>query len=181
MILDATAGNRTMWYFKEPEGVIFIDRTTELERKPTIFCSNEKTPFMDKTFDTIFYDPPHTWGNKTDFHSYPRRTEEYTKKWKDKAIPRYYGWDIYNSRSELTSHIYRAGREFHRILKDDGLLWVKWNEMSIDMYRILMVLDAFLLLLRVYVGSPTQTRGKKQTYWLCMNKKLTGDWQTLLF
>ena len=181
MILDATAGNRTMWYIKDIEGIIYIDRTTELERKPTIFCSNEQTPFSDKMFSTVFYDPPHTWGNKTDFHSYPRRTEEYTEKWKDKAIPRYYGWDIYDTRSELAKHIYRAGREFHRILKDDGLLWVKWNEMSIDMYHILSLLDAFLLILRIYVSAPTQTRGKHQTYWLCMKKKLSGNWQALLF
>lgn len=157
VILDATAGNRTMWTLKHSDHIIYIDRQLQLERKPTIFCSNEQTPFNDKTFDTIFYDPPHTWGNKTDFHSFPRRTKEYVEKWKDKAIPRYYGWDLYNTRSELVLHIHRASREFYRILKDDGLLWLKWNEMSMPLHRMMSSLSHWNILLRIYVRAPSQT------------------------
>ena len=62
MILDATAGNRTMWQTKQADGIIYIDMEKRLEVKPTIFCSNEQTPFRDNTFDNIFYDSPHTYG-----------------------------------------------------------------------------------------------------------------------
>jgi len=62
MILDATAGNRTMWKVKDAEGIIYIDMERRLMNKPTIFADNNTTPFLDKAFDTIFYDPPHKWG-----------------------------------------------------------------------------------------------------------------------
>jgi hypothetical protein len=180
LILDATAGNRTMWSIKHSDHIIYIDKTLALEVAPTLFCDNECTPFKDATFDTIFYDPPHTWGNKTDFHAFPRRTEEYIKKWKDKSIPRYYGWDIYDSRSQLVKHIYNAQKEFARIGKEDCLLWLKWNEMSIVLSNVLSVMSDWEVLMDLYISAPLQTRGEHQTYWLCMQKK-KGVSQTLLF
>jgi len=180
MILDATAGNRTMWKSKQSENIIYIDMETKLEVKPTIFCKNDNTPFKDKVFDTIFYDPPHTWGGTDHYHCFPRRTQEYVDKWHDTAIPRYYGWDKYKSRNELSIHIYKAQEEFQRILKDDGLLWVKWNEMSITLYRILALLSSWTLLLKIHDKDPSQTAGKHQTYWLCMEKiRIKGRQLTL--
>jgi len=170
MILDATAGNRTMWINKESDNIIYIDMETQLERPPNIFCKNDITPFRDKTFDTIFYDPPHSWGNIGHYHTYPRRTKEYFEKWHDTAIPRYYGWDKYKSATELVLHIVKAQEEFGRILKDEGLLWLKWNEMSISLYRILSLLNSWQLLLKLYITDPSQTAGKHKTYWLCMEK-----------
>ena len=171
MILDATAGNRTMWQHKNSENIIYLDMERQLERKPTIFADNTKTPFKPKIFDTIFYDPPHTWGVYNHWHSYPKRTEEYLKKFNDKAIPRYYGWDKYATKSELLRHVYEAGKEFYRILKDDGLLWLKWNEMKISIHTILGLLPDWNELLRIYVKAPSQTAGKHQTYWICLEKK----------
>lgn len=170
MILDATAGNRTMWTHKTSQHIIYIDMETELERQPTIFCDNTVTPFKSKTFDTIFYDPPHTWAKIGHYHTYPRRTKEYTEKWKDTAIPRYYGWDKYANGMALTRHLYRANTEFRRIIKDDGLLWLKWNEMSLPLYKILSYFNTWQLMMKLFVASPSQTAGKHQTYWLCMSK-----------
>jgi len=181
MILDATAGNRTMWRCKQSENIIYIDIERQLERKPTIFCSNTQTPFQDKTFDTIFYDPPHTYGITNHWHSYPRRTEEYLNKFKDNAIPRYYGWDKYKTKSQLLQHLAAASKEFYRILKDDGLLWLKWNEMSISIHTVLGLFDDWTELMRLYVKSPSQTAGKHQTYWICMEKKRQKNRQSILF
>ena len=170
MILDATAGNRTMWIEKDSENIIYIDRQTELQVKPTIFCDNTNTPFKDRTFDTIFYDPPHSWGQKKHFYCFPRWTQEYYELYKDKATPRYYGWDIYDSRDQLVRHLYKAHEEFWRILKDDGILWLKWNEMTMELYRVLSIFSQWSMLLRLYVKSPSQTHGKHQTFWLALQK-----------
>lgn len=171
MILDATAGNRSMWRIKNVEDIIYIDIEKRLEVKPTIFCDNTCTPFKDRQFDTILFDPPHTYGVKGDYHSVPHRSKEYFEKWGDRAIPRYYGWDRYLTKAALIRMIYDAQKEFNRILKDDGLLWLKWNDMRIHFNDIITVFIDWLMLLKIYVSAPSQTRGKHQTYWIALHKK----------
>jgi len=177
MILDATAGNRTMWQEKESDNIIYIDVEMKLQVKPTMFCDNTCTPFKSKTFDTIFYDPPHTWGQRKHYHSYPYATEEYVRIYKQNVrIPtRYYGWDKFKNQTGLIRHIYLAQEEFRRILKDDGLLWVKWNEMSIQLIRILSLFNKWTPLLKLFISAPSQTGGEHQTYWLCMEKIKEAD------
>ena len=180
MILDATAGNRTMWKHKNTENIIYIDIEKKLERKPTIFTDNTNTPFLSGIFDTIFYDPPHGWGDKTIWYAYKHRSKEYFEKWGDRKIPRYYGTDKYKSRSELVAHIYHAQKEFYRILKDDGLLWLKWNEYSIPLARLLTFFGDWRELMRIYVCAPSQTFGEQQTYWVCLTKEKRETTQTAL-
>jgi len=171
MILDATAGNRTLWEYKYSEHITYIDVEKKLERRPTIFASNEHTPFPDKTFNSIFYDPPHNWGGAIHFFSFPNRRER-MKVFKDASgCPTYYGWDKFKTRGRLLKHMYNAQKEFQRILKDDGLLWFKWNEMRILLRRLLPVFNDWLVLMTLYVNDPTHTAGKHQTFWLCMQKK----------
>ena len=180
MILDATAGNRTMWRCKHSKNIIYIDIEKRLEVKPTIFCDNTRTPFRDKVFDTIFYDPPHFYNDKGSYYVYPD-AESFQKKWKGYGrIPRYYGGDKYKTKAQLMRHIIEAGREFYRILKDDGLLWLKWNESHIPLATILHLLEDWNELLRIYVKAPTQTAGKHQTYWVCLEKKKQKTMQTTL-
>ena len=180
MILDASSGNRTMWRYKTSENIIYMDMETKLQVKPDIFCSSHHTAFREQTFDTIFYDPPHTWGNYTHWHSYPYASKEYLDKYDDHSIPRYYGWDKYAKRGHLVGHIYKAVLEFRRILKHGGLLWLKWNEMSIPLSNILGIINTWRVLLRLYVHAPSQTAGKHQTYWICLEKKKGEAQQTLL-
>lgn len=180
MILDATSGNRRMWEWKDSKHIVYIDIQVELEVPPTLFASNEQTPFRDNSFDTIFYDPPHAWGEKGHFYTYPRRSEEYYKKWKDKSIPRYYGWERYKNRRQLSRHIYDAQKEFNRILKDGGLLWLKWNEIKIPLKNILSMFTEWDTILKLPICSPKQRAGKQQTYWVCMQKKKELKTQQLL-
>jgi hypothetical protein len=169
-----------MWISKDSGNIIYIDMETQLEVSPDVFCKNNQTPFRNAVFDTIFYDPPHTFGIYDHYHSYPRSTPEYFEKWHDKAIPRYYGWDKYKTSNELSIHIYKAQEEFYRILKDDGLLWLKWNEMSKKLSRILGLFQSWNVLMQLYVKNPSQTAGKWQTYWVCLEKiKRTGQQLTL--
>jgi len=180
MILDATAGNRTMWKHKNTENIIYIDIEKKLERKPTIFADNANTPFLSESFDTIFYDPPHAWGMEGHYHTYPNRSSPLYKKWGDEGVPRYYGWDIYKTHSQLAAHIYKAQKEFQRILKDGGLLWLKWNEMTIPLHKILGIFNEWQEMLRIYVKHPSQTAGKAQTYWVCLIKEKRETTQTAL-
>jgi DNA modification methylase len=180
MILDATAGNRTMWHDSPPEDTIFIDIEKKLEIKPTIFADNTNTPFFDKQFDTIFYDPPHMFGDKGSFYVYPD-AKSFKERWKGYGeIPRYYGGDKYKTGQELILHIYKAQKEFHRILKDDGLLWLKWNETEMPLRRILQLFDMWKELLILPIKAPSQTAGTKQTFWVCMYKEKREYVQTTL-
>jgi len=180
LILDATAGNRKMWRKKDYLDIIYLDIEKGLEVKPTIIADNTQTPFKDKTFHTIFYDPPHTWGSQTFYYSF-KTLDECRKVYPSAhSTPSYYGWDKYKSKSALINHLYKASKEFMRILKDDGLLWIKWNEMSIPLNTVLAVFHEWDELMRIYVESPTQTAGQSQTYWICMAKKKEGIKQTSL-
>ena len=180
MILDATAGNRIIWKTKDSPNIIYIDIEKKLERKPTIFADNTNTPFLSETFDTIFYDPPHYVKKESIYFGFPD-SESYRRVWhKKRKYPAYYGSDKYGSQTKLMTHIYRAQKEFARILKQDGLLWLKWNEIDIKLYRVLAVFQDWTELLRIYVKAPTQTAGKTQTYWVCLKKKEKGIVQTTL-
>lgn len=171
MILDATAANRTMWRHKNSEHIIYIDMEKKLEVKPTIYADNSNTPFLPKFFDSVFFDPPHGWGEGHPFYKYPD-ARSFKEKWQGYGdIPRYYGWDKLKNQHELIVYLWRAQREFHRILKDDGVLWLKWNTQLISIHRVLSIFEDWIIMLELPVKAPTQTAGKSQTYWVCLMKK----------
>jgi len=171
MILDATAGNRTMYETKNAHNIIYIDIQKKLYRKPTIYADCTRTPFRDKTFHTIFFDPPHDWGKTAgDYYTIPDLTPKEMSMMGMKGNT-YYGHEIYQSRMELTAFIYKAQKEFLRILKDDGLLWLKWNDYKIPLSNILAIFKNWRILMILRVNDPTQTIGTHQTYWICLCKK----------
>jgi len=171
MILDATAGYRTMYELKDSANIIYIDIETKLLKKPTVFCDNTKTPFMDKQFDTIFYDPPHGFGEKQFDHVNQMSGDVKAAAKHLPFVSTYYGWDKYSNQQSLIVHVYKAQREFHRILKDDGLLWFKWCEVKISLHRVLQLFDKWDVLMRVNVADPSKTWGKSKSYWIILTKK----------
>jgi len=181
MILDATAGNRTMYVTKQADNIIYIDMEKRLEVKPTIFCDHHHTPFPDHTFDTIIYDPPHSWFEGDFYYTFPdkKSLKEMYPSARDSA-PRYYGWDKIKNKSHLYHHIFDANKEFYRILKPDGLLWLKWNEMKVTLKSLMQVFEMWNVLLRIYVKAPSQTAGTKQTYWVAFIKKRMMKQSTLV-
>jgi len=180
MILDATAGNRTMWRYPNSENIIYIDIEKRLEVKPTIFCDNTRMPFKDKQFDTIFFDPPHSWYEGDYYYTFPDRASlKAVYPTARESPPRYYGWDKIKNKSHLLKYLFNAQKELRRVLKDDGLLWLKWNEMKIPLATVLIIMQEWNELLRIYVKSPTQT-GMQQTYWICLEKKLGAGRQLTL-
>jgi len=171
MILDATAGNRTMWKHKNTESIIYIDMQRKLTLKPTILTLNTLTPFRDRQFDTIFYDPPHMYGSKEGYQpAYWSKKKKYAQEHVPFAFT-YYGWDAYQTWGQLLRHIHDAQMEFTRILKDDGLLFLKWCELVKSIDRVLTIFDKWTELMRLYVKSPTHTASTKQTFWIIMQKK----------
>jgi hypothetical protein len=48
----------------------------------------------------------------------------------NRKVPVYYGIERYPNRSALVSYIYKAEKELKRVLKPDGILWVRWCEMT---------------------------------------------------
>ena len=179
--LDATAGNRKIWKC-DSENFIYIDIQKRLAIKPLMFADSRCLPFKDEIFDNIFFDPPHKWGTSSGMYVIPDK-ETWDKKrinWPSHAyrqtsqIPSYYGWDIYKSRSSLIAYIYRSLKEFKRVLKKDGLLWVKWNDMVISFTKLLAVFEEdWRLLLRIPVRyiSGTRSKSKTKTLWLLFEKK----------
>lgn len=181
MILDATAGNRQMWKKKDSDNIIYLDQGMKLQVPPTLIADNTSSPFPDCTFDTIFYDPPHRWNWEGSYYSF-QNVEDASKIWgKKSGIITYYGWDVYKTKIDLIKHINKAQKEFHRILKDDGLLWLKWNELEIMLSPILSLFGRWDELMRLYVESPLQRKKDVQTYWICLEKKGEGKASTLLF
>jgi tRNA G10 N-methylase Trm11 len=178
LILDATAGNRSMYTNKYSENIVYLDRQRELYIKPTIFADSQQLPFKDKSFDIILFDPPHQWasGEKIPVYGAPYRkkilltmgTKGHT----------YYGVEQYKNKRQLIRYIYQSQKEFKRVLKDDGVLMLKWCEVEIPLDRLLQVFADWRELMRIPVKSQFQTMGEKQTYWVMMEKRKT-ETQTL--
>lgn len=176
-ILDATAGLRTIWKQKTSAHILWVDIETDLETPPDVLMDCTNTNFEEKRFHTIFFDPPHGWGkkpglsqtamrNRKDYENYP---------WKPPNWGPYYGWDKYKNKQSLLIFIHKAQKEFHRILQDDGVLWLKWNECNIPLSRVLPFFKDWVEMMRIEVGSRRQTIGKTQTYWLLFMKNFVVE------
>lgn len=160
-----------MWQHKTCQDIIYLDMERKLRNKPTLFADNTNTPFLLKTFDTIFYDPPHDWGGSDEVNpTYSLEEKRWAQKHKPFAFT-YYGWDKYKTRVQLLTHVYKAQKEFMRILKDDGLLWFKWNEMRIPLNRILACFTEWNTLMTLQVNDVSHTAGEHQTYWIVFTPK----------
>jgi len=175
-ILDATASNRHIWRTKESRHVLWIDIEPELERKPDMILDCTCTGFEAGRFHTIFFDPPHWWGGKTgsDFFTCRNKAERmalearYGKGLQGGA---YYGTDKFRTKRELLSFIHKAQKEFSRILMDDGVLWLNWSEVRLPLDRILPFFRNWDEMLRLTIGSKSQTLGTAQNYWVMFMKK----------
>jgi len=128
-ILDATCGNRSMWFNKQHPAAVYCDKRIEhalnisgskrAERKmdvvPDIQCDFTALPFDDNSFQLVVFDPPHLTGAK--------ETAWLVKK--------------YGKLDENWPQMLRDGfRECMRVLKPDGVLIFKWSEYDIDADKV---------------------------------------------
>jgi hypothetical protein len=175
-ILDATSGNRMMWRTKASEYILWIDVEEELEVKPDKIMDCTKTDFEDKELNCIFFDPPHWWGDKLGGTVFTVRNDEDRKKLMDR-YPKYdlhgsyYGTDKYKTKAQLLRFIFEAQKEFFRILRDDGMLWLRWTEYKIKLHNILGLFRDWNNMLQFQVSSNLQTMGSEGAYWVMLMKK----------
>jgi SAM-dependent methyltransferase len=171
VILDATAGNRSIYRFKHSDNIIYLDRCRELYIKPTIYGDDTMLPFRDKVFDTIIFDPPHFWRRSKTRGIYDIPYGSKTAKAMGLFGHTYYGNEQYKTKTQLLKYIHEAQREFHRVLKDDGILLFKWSEVEIPLEKILTLFRGWNVLMVIPVKSPLQTRSECATYWVMLEKR----------
>ena len=163
-ILDATCGDRTIWFQKEEPHTIYCDiRREEWEgdfgkdaradvRKkhrhlvidPDVQCDFTHLPFRDETFRLVVFDPPHV-KNLTE------------SSWLRKA----YG----SLDGDWQTMIRNGFSECMRVLIPDGVLIFKWSDISISTREIIDVIGHEPLF--------GHRSGKKMnTHWMCFMKGL---------
>jgi len=183
-ILDATAGNRNIWKLNENPNIIWIDIEPALEVQPDQVIDCTKTPFPDEYFFTIFFDPPHWWGDKIAENIYTLRNWDdahaFNKRYGTNRHVSYYGTDKFKTKTQLLRFLNKASKEFFRILASNGMLWMKWVDAKIDIDKILPFFKEWDEVLRIHVGSPRQTNSDMQAYWLLLMKKDRPDPQSFL-
>lgn len=180
MILDATAGNRTIWRKKDSDLVIYMDMEKKLTIKPTIFADNTQIPFIDGCCDNVFFDPPHAYGVYTGRHVHPSIVAAAEKGVDKSMVSAYYGWDKYKTQMALLNYVFKAQKEFKRILKCDGLLWLKWNEVCVHIGTVLHLFEDWIEMMRIEIAREVHPAGTRSTYWICMCKKKRRDMQLRL-
>lgn len=147
-ILDACCGSRMFWFDKHNNDVLYMDNRQfsdtlcdgrTLEVNPDIIADFRNIPFEDNTFYLVVFDPPHlinigdnSWMSK-----------KYGKLGQD--------WKI---------DIAQGFRECMRVLKPNGTLIFKWNEVQIALKEIIKVIDF----------KPLFGNRRSKTHWLVFMK-----------
>ena len=147
-ILDATAGQRAMWFDKNYPDAIYIDIREEMN--PTVVGDIMQSPFRDGTFDLIVFDPPH---NPTG----PENKGIFAKQ---------YGRFL---AEQIRTLVIEGSKDLSRVLKINGILIFKWNTHGMDLGKILRLVSHGLIPL---FGQRTAERTKhsSKTYWICYTK-----------
>jgi len=175
-VLDATASNRSIWRKKTSRHVLFIDVEPELERAPDMVLDCTATGFEAGRFHTIFFDPPHWWGDVTGENYFSCRNEAEKRRFlmrygMGSAGCAYYGADKFRNKRQLLAFLHKAQKEFSRILMDDGILWLNWSEVRLPLERILPFFRNWDEMIRLTIGSKRQTQSEAQNYWVMFMKK----------
>ena len=173
-ILDATAGFRMMWFDKNQENTVYLDKRNDeqirkdaedfgnnrgrklfktLDRKnPTVEGNFCKTPYSDESFRLIVWDPPHLIGSNS------RRFQQGLTF----GVLQAETWQ-----SELT----HGFLELWRLLKPYGVLIFKWHDSSLDYKRILKLFHTKPLFGQITSNRyPKSAKKTRHTFWFCFMK-----------
>ena len=159
MILDATSGYRGIWFDKNRNDVVYVDRRRDV--KPTIIADFTKLPFKDECFDLEIFDPPQqAFGAKSE-------------------MAKRYGCFKF---TVICAMVKEAAKELYRVLKQGCFLNFKWNTVHekwlFDTVKLEKVIGYFsmfdpLVGQRTAKRGGTRTDGRKwstQTFWCCLAK-----------
>jgi len=172
------------WKTKESNHILWIDIETELDIEPDLILDCTNTEFPDNSVMMIFFDPPHWWGDKIADNFYTIRNkndrEHFNEKYGTHFNGAYYGTDKYHTKRQLLNFLHRAQEEFKRILYPDGVLWLNWSEVKLELDRIMPFFRDWDEMLRLPVGSKNQIMSTYQNYWVMLMKKDRPHPQTML-
>lgn len=150
-ILDACCGSRMFWFDKNNPDVIFQDIRTEehtlcdgrlLQIKPDVVADFTNMPYEDESFYHVVWDPPHL-----------------KKLGKNTWMAQKYGVLLPTWETDLKSGF----EECMRVLKPNGTLVFKWNEIQIKLNDVLKLFP-----IQPLYGHTSGKHGK--TIWLCFMK-----------
>lgn len=134
-ILDATCGQRGIWYIKNHPFVTYMDKregvfntktsnqlfknSRTIRIKPDVVADWTKTlPFEDGHFDMVIFDPPFIIR-------------------KDGNVPNTFVVTYsYLSKDRWESDLKFGIKELFRVLKKDGVFIFKWDEINVKLERI---------------------------------------------
>jgi ubiquinone/menaquinone biosynthesis C-methylase UbiE len=151
-ILDMCCGSRMFWFDKQDPRAVFSDIRSEnhtlcdgraLEIKPDVVADFRNLPFDDESFNLVVFDPPHL----------------------ERCGPNGWQGKKYGILNKDTWREDLAGgfSEAFRVLKTNGVLVFKWNEIQIPVGKILELTEQ----------KPTfgHRSGKRSdTHWICFIK-----------
>ena len=154
LILDACCGSRSFWFDKNNRNTIYIDIRKEkniqadkrggrkaIDILPDILTTFEKLPFKSESFSLVVFDPPHGFFGESGY------------------MAKYYG----RLGSSWRTILKNGFAECFRVLKTNGILIFKWNEVYIPVKDILM--------LATYQPLFGNKSGKQHnTHWICYMK-----------
>jgi hypothetical protein len=151
LIIDVCCGSKMMWFGDTHPDVLFSDIREEehtlcderlLTIKPDVIADFRNLPFKDETFLHVVFDPPHL--NKLGNSSW---------------MAKKYGCLLPTWELDI-----RGGfDEGFRVLKENGILVFKWNEIQIKLNQVLP--------LSPYKPLYGHTSGKHgRTKWMCFMK-----------
>ena len=126
-VLDACCGSRSFWFDKADPRCLYVDKRRETVqadkrkgRVPIVINPDEQAdftalPFPDDTFALVVWDPPHGFFGKTGImaKTYGRLDDDW--------------------QGMLT----KGFAECFRVLRPEGVLVFKWNEVQITTTRVL--------------------------------------------
>jgi len=145
-ILDVCCGSRMWWKQKKHPNTIYMDIRKELkgfiseqknlEVNPDIIGDYRNIPFSSNSFSLVVFDPPHLIKNTTSI------------------ISKKYGYLGNNWKEDIS----KGFDECIRVLKDKGVLIMKWADIDIKPREILSILPQEML-----IGTHTK-KGVNNTY-----------------
>jgi hypothetical protein len=158
-ILDPCCGPRGMWFDKFDERALFLDKRDEEHRNnypsgykctcvhPDEIGNFTSINYPDNSFWLVVFDPPHISRNIEN----PSVSGETFKR---------YGILPFDWKTELT----KGFAECFRVLKPNGTLIFKWNEVSISIHDVLALTPEKPLFGHV-------TRRNLKTHWVAFMKE----------
>ncbi len=147
-IIDLSAGNRAIWFNRAHPDALFVDVRPEV--KPDIVADATALPAdVGTDFDLVVFDPPHKNNGST-----------------GNMAGNYGHWTT----DAIREIVIGTAKEAWRITKPDGLMAFKWNDHSLALHDVLVMMSAWWEPLFGHGGRVQQTYGS-MTSWAMLRRR----------